>query len=106
MKSKLIITEEEKNNILSKYQGELDSGLYNYLRRHFTVHSYQGILSDMEYYTILIDDKTYPLKSNKKNLVRRIYFEIENMFPNISEPSKRLTIKKFLSDLLDYYKLN
>lgn len=106
MKSKLIITEEEKNNILSKYQGELDSELYTYLRRHFTTQTHQGIFSDMVYHTILIDDKTYPLKSNKKNLIRRIYFEIENLFPSISEPSKRLTIKKFLSDLLDYYKLN
>jgi hypothetical protein len=106
MKSKLIITEEEKNDILSKYQGELDSSLYNHLRRHFIVQTHQGRFSDMVYHTILIDDKTHPLKSNKKNLVNRIYYQIDDLFPNITKPSKRLTIKKFLGELVDYYKLN
>jgi hypothetical protein len=106
MRKKIIISEDSKNEILNQYKGEIHQPLFNYLRRHFTVHTNKIIYSDTLFYSILIDDKLYPLKSNKKNLVNRIYFQIEDLFSDISEPSKRLTIKKFLSDILDYHKLN
>lgn len=92
---RLIITEQEKKNILDKYQDDTDSKILTYLRRHCPVS-----VIDNEFYKgmhyVLIDDKAHIVEKNKKYLVSKIYNFISEDFPDYDEKIVRRTIKKFL----------
>ena len=92
---RLIITEQEKKDILDKYQDDTDSKILTYLRRHCPVS-----VIDNEFYKgmhyVLIDDKAHIVEKNKKYLVSKIYNFISEDFPDYDEKILRRTIKKFL----------
>ena len=92
---RLIITEQEKKDILYKYQDDTDSKILTYLRRHCPVS-----VIDNEFYKgmhyVLIDDKAHIVEKNKKYLVSKIYNFISEDFPDYDEKIVRRTIKKFL----------
>ena len=92
---RLIITEQEKKDILDKYQDDTDPKILTYLRRHCPV-----TVIDTEFYKgmhyVLIDDKAYIVERNKKYLVSKIYNFISEDFPDYDEKILRRTIKKFL----------
>ena len=92
---RLIITEQEKKDILDKYQDDTDSKILTYLRRHCPVS-----VIDNEFYKgmhyVLIDDKAHIVEKNKKYLVSKIYKFISEDFPDYDEKIVRRTIKKFL----------
>lgn len=92
---RLIITEQEKKDILDKYQDDTDSKILTYLRRHCPVS-----VIDNEFYKgmhyVLIDDKAHIVEKNKKYLVSKIYNFISEDFPDYDEKIVRRTIKKFL----------
>ena len=92
---RLIITEQEKKDILDKYQDDTDPKILTYLRRHCPV-----TVIDAEFYKgmhyVLIDDKVYIVEKNKKYLVGKIYNFISEDFPDYDEKIVRRTIKKFL----------
>lgn len=101
---RLLITEAEKEDILSKYKDNTDDRLLTYLRRNFPISiidlprydaetdSYNDEKSAM----ILVDDKSYFVEDNKKFLVNKIFINLEDQFTDISEDVKRRTIKKYL----------
>lgn len=95
---RLIITEEEKNDIISKYKGNTDEKLLNYLKRHFPIYKREFDFGDRPYIhrVIMIDDKTRNLDDNKKYLVGRIFNEIEEVFPNLDTNIARRTIKYYI----------
>jgi len=92
---RLIITEQEKKDILDKYQDDTDPKILTYLRRHCPV-----TVIDAEFYKgmhyVLIDDKAHIVERNKKYLVSKIYNFISKDFPDYDEKIVRRTIKKFL----------
>ena len=92
---RLIITEQEKKDILDKYQDDTDRKVLTYLRRHCPV-----TVIDAEFYKgmhyVLIDDKAHIVEKNKKYLVGKIYNFISEDFPDYDEKIVRRTIKKFL----------
>jgi hypothetical protein len=92
---RLIITEQEKKDILDKYQDNTDPKILTYLRRHCPV-----TVIDTEFYKgmhyVLIDDKAHIVERNKKYLVSKIYNFISEDFPDYDEKILRRTIKKFL----------
>lgn len=92
---RLIITEQEKKDILDKYQDDTDPKILTHLRRHCPV-----TVIDAEFYKgmhyVLIDDKAYIVEKNKKYLVSKIYNFISEDFPDYDEKIVRRTIKKFL----------
>jgi hypothetical protein len=92
---RLIITEQEKKDILDKYQDDTDSKILTYLRRHCPVS-----VIDNEFYKgmhyVLIDDKAHIVEKNKKYLVSKIYNFISEDFPDYDKKIVRRTIKKFL----------
>ena len=69
---RLIITEQEKKDILDKYQDDTDPKILTYLRRHCPV-----TVIDAEFY-------------------KGIYNFISEDFPDYDEKIVRRTIKKFL----------
>jgi len=95
---RLIITEEEKNDIISKYKGNTDEKLLTYLKRHFPIYQREYDFGDKPYVhrSIMIDDRTRNLDDNKKYLVAKIYNEIEEVFPNLDVNIVRRTIKYYI----------
>jgi len=92
---RLIITEQEKKDILDKYQDDTDPKILTYLRRHCPVTVIDAeVYKGMHY--VLIDDKAYIVERNKKYLVSKIYNFISEDFPDYDEKIVRRTIKKFL----------
>lgn len=101
MTKKLIISEDDKKEILNQYQGEVNQPLYNHLRRYYTtsVHDIGGV----RYVQIFVGDKLRLLNQNKKALTNQIFNDLDENFNYLSVPTRRTTIKKFLSDLVDFY---
>jgi len=93
---KLLITEDEKQDILSKYS-ESNDKLLIYLRRNYPVNETPENFRDfIGKYTILVDDKSIPLKNNFSRIVNKIDLELSDRFPDLDDKSRRQTIKKYL----------
>jgi|688.fasta_scaffold1396225_2 hypothetical protein len=94
------LTEEEKKDYMSKYDGsETSQELLNYLKRNYPTHTL-----DMEFLKepqtmISIDGKSYFVRSNKKFLVGKIYFLVEDIFKSLDKSVIRRTIKKFIDGI-------
>jgi hypothetical protein len=95
---KLVIEQDEKDDILSKYKDNTDNGVLTHLRRHYPIHT-QTIL-DKDHTFINVDDKRYFVEGNKKYLVNRMYLYVSESFPNLSEDILRRTIKKYIDMIL------
>ena len=94
---KLIITEQERQDVLSKYNDENTSKeVLIYLRRHFMTYTYPSIPDQV---MISINDKLYPVHNNKKFVKNRIYDISKEVFNNIDDAILRKTIKNFLDYL-------
>jgi len=96
---KFLITEEEKNDILSKYSDGTSNEVLTHLKRNFPVYELKLKWLSTPIKQILVDDKLMMLEKNKKNLVSRIYNLIEERFPSIEESVLRRTIKKYLDGI-------
>lgn len=101
---RFIITEAEKEDILSKYKDNTDDRLLTYLRRNYPVSTvkfpkYNPETSDYDDVPtpmISVDYKSYFVEDNKKLLVNKIFNTLEDNFTDISDDVKRRTIKKYL----------
>jgi hypothetical protein len=79
-----MLTEEEKKEILSKYDDNTSSELLTFLKMNAT----------MKY--IFVGDKVRYLDGNKKYLVNLIDSIIEDQWIGITQPIRRRTIKKYI----------
>jgi hypothetical protein len=101
---RLIITESEKKNIMSKYKDNTDDKLLTYLRRNFPVSIFDqpkyvpetGDYKDVKVPFIMIQGRMKYVELNKKSLVNKIFFILEDEFTDIPQDVKRRTIKKYL----------
>jgi len=101
---RLIITEAEKEDILSKYKDNTEDRLLTYLRRNFPVSTVNqprynpetDDYKDVKVPFILVDDRVRYVESNKKYLVNKIFTTLEGEFMDVSNDIKRRTIKKYL----------
>jgi len=101
---KIIITEEQKDEILSSLQDGINKDVYNHIKRRYPLYAIDPELGFTNVYgknRILIDDKLYHIKENKKRLVNIILYDIVEDFQAIGIPVLRKTIKKFLDDVVD-----
>lgn len=92
------ITEEEKKEILSKYNDDTSDELLNYLKRHFTKHEEKTSWGKILQF-IKVDDKMRPLEGNKKYLVNKIFSIIGDDWIHLGEQKTRRTIKKYLDGI-------
>jgi hypothetical protein len=95
---KLIITEDEKKDILSKYT-EANDRLLVYLRRNYPVIELQERFWDLVgKYSIIVDDKSIPVENNFSRIVDKIDLEVVHEFPELTDKVRRQTIKKYVKN--------
>ena len=90
---KFIITEDEKQDILNKYQDNTDDKVFAHLKRHYPF----GIEEVFNRKYIVVDEKMQYLPGNKDYVKVKIKNEIVGEFPDVPVPTLVRTIKKFLS---------
>lgn len=95
----MLISEEEKKQILSKYINNTSDELLNHLKRHYPVYEQQVDWKEKPIKFILVDDKLRQIENNKKYLVGKIYSLIEEDWISLGVPIIRRTIKKYLDGI-------
>jgi hypothetical protein len=95
----MILSEQEKEDIRKKYEGNYSNEILIHLRRHFPVYEFDSKWMQSPLKQILVDDKLYMLSQNKKDLVNRISYVIEEKFPSVEKPILRRTVKYYLDML-------
>lgn len=92
----MLITEEEKNDILSKYLDNTSNELLIFLKRHYPTHEETLDWLDKPIKFISIDLKSTPIIGNKKYLTNKIYNLVGDKWNHLGETMVRRTIKKFI----------
>jgi hypothetical protein len=94
------ITEEEKKEILSKYDDNTSDELLKHLKRTYpvTTQNLDFVKNPIKF--IYINDKNKILTGNKKLMVNKIFSLEEERWESLGEPIIRRTIKKFLDGYL------
>lgn len=94
---KLIITEEEKKEIIAKYSDNHNQEILNYLKRNFPVWSSEPnewLKTPIKF--VQVNGKSKSLNQNKSYLVNVISNIIKDEFPNESEQILRRTVKYYI----------
>jgi len=99
---KFLITEEEKQEIINN--NKLDKNrILIHLRRNYPIYKLED--EEMAKLTggnrIFVDDRTIPIRENKKRLVNKIYWEVKEDFNQLGDVIIRQTIKKYLDTIKD-----
>ena len=93
---RIVLTEEEKEDILAKYT-EADDKVLVYLRRNFPVNEVPTQFQEyFGKYRILVDDKSVPVKGNFKKLIDKIDNLLVDVFADVDDKKRRQTIKKYV----------
>lgn len=95
----MIITEEERQDILSKYQNNTSDELLNYLKRHFPTGETNFEFMTRPQRFVVVDDKLRFVDGNKKYLVGKIDSIIEDVWLHLPVEIRRRTIKKFIDGI-------
>jgi hypothetical protein len=94
------LTENEKKEILSKYDGVTSNELLNHLKRNFPVTTFKLDWMENPIKQMFIDDKLYNIDGNKKYLVGKLVNYLEDEWVHLDPKVFRRTIKKFLDGYL------
>jgi hypothetical protein len=92
----MILSEDDKKEILAKYTGETSNEVLTHLKRNFPTYDFQFKWTEKPFRQILVDDKLITLENNKKYLVGKISSILEDQFPHIEKSILRRTVKKYL----------
>jgi hypothetical protein len=94
------LTEEEKKDYMSKYDdSETSQELLNYLKRNYPTYTLDMEFMKEPQIMISIYGKSYFIRNNKKFLVGKIYFLVEDIFTSLDKSVIRRTIKKFIDGI-------
>jgi hypothetical protein len=88
------LTKEEKDEIMSKYNDNTSEQLLKHLKRTFP--AYVNTIADIITKMIIINDKPYILKGNKKFLVNKISSILEDEWVFLDKNELRRTVKKYI----------
>lgn len=93
----MFISEDDKKEILGKYQENISEEILNHLKRRFPV-SKEIIFSEepTPVTMIKVGEKAYFMEGHKTYLVNKLAMQILDNFPNESEKTIRRTIKFYL----------
>ncbi len=94
------LTEQEKKEILSKYDGKTSDELLNHLKRTYPITELGVKWSPKTVKYITIDDRTYIIEHNKKYLVSKLFDILESEWTHLDKSLLRRTIKKFIDGYL------
>lgn len=95
----MILSEQEKEDIRKKYEGNYSNEILIHLRRNYPVYEFNMKFMDSPVKQILVDDKLYMLSQNKKYLVNKISSVLEDTFTSVEKPILRRTVKFYLDML-------
>jgi hypothetical protein len=97
----MIINEEDRKDILSKYNDDTSNELLTFLKRQYPVYVVnQNWMGDSGLKMIFVDDKSFILKGNKKFLVSKIESDLSDRWSSIESKIRRRTIKKYLDGVM------
>jgi hypothetical protein len=99
MRQRLIITEDEKKNIKSQYEGEFNKDFYDFLQHTISVKDTHIEGMKRPFVMLYIGDDSRLLNNSKKYLVSLILNEYGDEFPDLPESTLRLTAKYFISQV-------
>jgi hypothetical protein len=100
---RLILTEDDKNDIKLQYQGSVDKKFYDFLKSNIEVESRNVDFSDKPFVLMYVNGKSRLLNNSKKYLVNVLLNAYGDDFPNLNDASKRLTAKKYIDELKKQY---
>jgi hypothetical protein len=95
----MILSEQEKDDIRKKYEGNYSNEILIHLRRNYPVYEFNPMFMDSPFKQILVDDKLHMLSKNKKYLVNKISSILEDTYPSIEKSLLRRTVKYYLDML-------
>lgn len=90
------ITEEERREILSKYNDDTSEELLLHMKRNFPVYELELKFSEHPIKFINVDDKSHHIERNKKYLVNKITSVLEDEWVHLGIPKIRRTVKKYI----------
>jgi hypothetical protein len=97
----MVINEQDRKDILSKYNDNTSKELLVFLKRNYPVYSMNTNWSEIEEFKmIMVDDKSYILKGNKKFLVDKIDSDLTDRWAYVDNKVRRRTIKKYLDGVM------
>lgn len=99
MRNRLIITEEDKKEIKSQYQGEFDRKFYDFLKANIEVDDNYLDGIEKPFVLLYIDGKSRLLSNSKKYLVSVILNAYGDDFEKLSDATKRLTAKFYIDQI-------
>jgi hypothetical protein len=100
---RLILTEDDKNDIKSQYQGSVDKKFYDFLKSNIEVESRNVDFTDKPFVLMYVNGKSRLLNNSKKYLVNVLLNAYGDDFSNLNDASKRLTAKKYIDELKKQY---
>ena len=100
---RLILTEDDKNDIKLQYQGSIDKKFYDFLKSNIEIESRNVDFSDKPFVLMYVNGKSRLLNNSKKYLVNVLLNAYGDDFPNLNDASKRLTAKKYIDELKKQY---
>ena len=100
---RLILTEDDKNDIKLQYQGSIDKKFYDFLKANVEVESRNVDFSDKPFVLMYVNGKSRLLNNSKKYLVNVLLNAYGDDFSNLNDASKRLTAKKYIDELKKQY---
>lgn len=92
------ITEQERKEILSKYNDDTSDELLRHMKRNFPVQELKMAFKGPVKF-IYIDDKSHFIEGNKKYLVGKISSLLEDEWIHLGIPKIRRTVKKFIDGI-------
>lgn len=92
-----VISEEERKEILKKYQDNTSGELLTYLKRHFPMGEVETPFGIKRY--VMVDDKMRYLEQNKKYLVNKISGMVESEWISLGDEVLRRTVKKYIDGI-------
>ena len=95
----MILSEQEKEDIRKKYEGNYSNEILNHLKRNYPTYEFDSKWIESPFKQILVADKLYNLSQNKKYLVNKISSIIGDVFPSIENSILRRTVKYYLDFL-------
>lgn len=98
----MLISEDEKEDILAKYSGNTSDQVLNYLKRNFPYYDQSIRFFDNPLRFVVVDDKAHFVKNNKKYLVGKISSLITDEFPHLETSVIRRTVKKYIDGITNF----
>lgn len=95
----MLLTEQEKKDILSKYSNDTSDELLNHLKRAYPVDEYKLTWMEKPIKSISIDGKSQYISNNKKYIVSKISNELEDNWGHLGTQLLRRTVKKFIDGI-------